>query len=293
MNLVTQITGVWTTSWCFLKVSVEIKLCFRCSKSITECSSKRKGSFQPAVHVPLRQREAAWAQLRCFLLTRVIIGRVNKQHQLLWRPPLFCILLSVFGQDCWEMIISFPRSAFWLSVLCTGDTCLRLGFRNRFVYLEKCQTGGLLVKERRRRPKMGLFTWGENLVTPLKSKFGSHWGGSEGKWDSELAKKVFKFTEKRYWTEIEHVRRQKNGKKVQWAFKGQLLRNHNLFLKEMVEAWKLRTSRLQDACFNLSLFGYKQSETVLNWSLGMIVKWGTSAHWVRKAFFMKGNKLQA
>lgn len=95
----------------------------------------------------------------------------------------------------------------------------------------------------------------------------------EGLW---IGEKVFKFTEKRYLTETEHVRRQKNGKKVQWALKGQLLRNHNLFLKEMVQAWKPRTPRLRDACLNLSLFEYKQSETVLNWSLGVTVQWWCS-----------------
>ena len=146
MNSITQITGVWTTGCCFLKIGVEIKLCFRCSKSITEHSSKRMGSFQPAVHVPLRQRETAWAQLACFLLTHVIIGRVNKWHQLLQRLPqtlilhsAVCLWPSLLRNDGdFHQICFLAKCSLW-----QGPACLGLCFRNRFIYLEKCQPEGL------------------------------------------------------------------------------------------------------------------------------------------------------
>lgn len=145
MNSITQITGVWTTGCCFLKTGVEIKLCFRCSKSITECPSKRRGSFQPAVCVPLRQWKTAWVKPAHFLLTPVTTGRVNKWQQLLQRLPKFCILslAELRSNDKFHQIFFLAKSSLWqgrphsLLMRCRG-----LGFRNRFIYLKKSRLKG-------------------------------------------------------------------------------------------------------------------------------------------------------
>lgn len=176
MKSITQITGVWTTGFCFLKISVEIKLCSRCSKSITECSSKRMGSFQPAVHVPLRQRETAWAQLACFLLTRVIIGRVNKWHQLLRRLPQTLILHSAVclwgsllrNDDIFHQLRFLAKCSLWQGMRASGLVLEKI---HLFRKTPAWRAETLLVQGRKRSQKRILFTWGENLLTPWNLRF--------------------------------------------------------------------------------------------------------------------------